>query len=682
MSCVSTWCHVLCQYMVLCPVSVCFDIYVTTWTPKPGKFHALDFYIDKCRRDINKIKFNNPPKRFNISLEERRALIHLRQREDIFIKPADKGGAVVVWHKQLYMDEAYRQLTDDQHYTQETEDMTSIHNNVIQQEINRLIVNGDLPKSAVHLIVPNPRTAKFYILPKIHKANTPGRPIVSACNCPTERISSFLDDIMQPIVHSLPSYIKDTTDALQTFQNYRFSSSSNKLVFSMDVKSLYTSIPHSEGLKALRHFFDKRTHKYPPTETLLCLAELVLTNNSFSFDNKYFRQLNGVAMGTKMGPSYACLFMGYLEETIFKSYRGPTPDLYKRFIDDIIGASSLPQEHLEQFIQYMQSFHPAIEYTYSITHKQLPFLDTEMTPTDDDTISTSVYYKETDSHNILRYDSSHPTSCKNSIPYAQFIRLRRICSDNTDFHEKAEEQTQFFLNQGYPEDIIETAFSKVKNQPRHSVLQYQDSSTDVNKRIPLVLTYHPTNIQVKNVIFENYPIISTNHETRDIFDQPPLLSWKKDNNLQHLLVSSATSHPSGSNKPCNRPRCKTCKYITDTKAVSCHKSKFNVTDTFTCTSTNLIYCIQCLKCNKLYIGETMRRLADRSAEHLKSITDHNIHLPVAVHFNQADHSIDDYSIFGLKLTHNSHHRKELEKRLIFKLNTTQPHGINLKFSFT
>ena len=326
-----------------------FDNKQTNWTPKPGKFHALDFYIDKCRRDINKIKFNNPPKRFNNSLEERRALIHLRQREDIFIKAADKGGAVAVWHKQLYMDEAYRQLTDNQHYTQENEDMTTIHNNFIQQEINRLIVNGDLPKSVVHLIVPNPRTARFYILPKIHKANIPGRPIVSACNCPTEIISSFLDDIMQPIVHSLPSYIKDTTDALQTFQNYRFSSSSNKLVFSMDVfdvKSLYTSIP-------------------------------------------------------------------------------------------------------------------------------------------------------------------------------------RICSDDTDFHEKAKEQTQFFLNQGYPEDITETAFSKVKNQPRHSVLQYQDSSTDVNKQIPLVLTYHPTNIQVKNVIFENYPIISTNHETRDIFDQLPLLSWKK-----------------------------------------------------------------------------------------------------------------------------------------------------------
>ena len=198
-----------------------------------------------------------------------------------------------------------------------------------------------------------------------------------------------------------------------------------------------------------------------------------------------------------------------------------------------------------------------------------------------------------------------PTSCKNSIPYAQFIRLRRICSDDTDFDEKAKEQIQLFLNQGYPEDIIETAFSKDKNQPRHSVLQYQDSSTYINRRISLVLTYHPTNIQVKNVIFENYPIISTNNETRDIFDQPPLLSWKKDNKLQHLLVSSATSQPSGSNQPCNRPRCKTCKYITDTKAVSCHKSKFSVTDTFTCTSTNSIYCIQCLTLNKLYIEETM-----------------------------------------------------------------------------
>ena len=84
------------------------------------------------------------------------------------------------------------------------------------------------------------------------------------------------------------------------------------------------------------------------------------------------------------------------------------------------------------------------------------------------------------------------------MPHSQW---RRICIDGTDFHEKAKEQIQFYRNQGYPEDIIKTTFIKFKNQPRLSVLQYQDNSPVVNKRIPLVLTYHPTNIQVKNVSF-------------------------------------------------------------------------------------------------------------------------------------------------------------------------------------
>ena len=197
----------------------------------------------------------------------------------------------------------------------------------------------------------------------------------------------------------------------------------------------------------------------------------------------------------------------------------------------------------------------------------------------------------------------------------------------------------------------------------------------------LVITYHPTNIQVKNIIFQNYHILTDNHETKDLFVQPPLLSWKKDNNLHNILVSSTSTHSTGSNQPCNRPRCKTCRHITDVNTVFGPTRKFTIVDTFTCTSTNLIYCIQCAKCNKLYIGETMRRLADRSAEHLKSITDNNVHLPVAVHFNTPGHSINDCSIFGLKLTQNSENRKQMERQLIFKLHTTQPHGLNLKFSF-
>ena len=71
----------------------------------------------------------------------------------------------------------------------------------------------------------------------------------------------------------------------------------------MDITSLYTVIPNGEGPLALKHFFDLRTVKEPSSETLLRLAELVLTLNCFSFADSYCKQINGVAMGTKWDPA-------------------------------------------------------------------------------------------------------------------------------------------------------------------------------------------------------------------------------------------------------------------------------------------------------------------------------------------------------------------------------------------
>ena len=70
-----------------------------------------------------------------------------------------------------------------------------------------------------------------------------------------ELISSFLDRIMTPVVKSLPSYIIDSTNALKIFRDFNFSGQ-DKLIFPMDITSLYTVIPNSEGLQALKHFFD------------------------------------------------------------------------------------------------------------------------------------------------------------------------------------------------------------------------------------------------------------------------------------------------------------------------------------------------------------------------------------------------------------------------------------------
>ena len=87
---------------------------------------------------------------------------------------------------------------------------------------------------------------------------------------------------MAPIVRSLQSNVKDGQYALQSFRDFNFLGE-DKLIFTMDSTSLYTVIPNGEGFLPLKHFFDLRTVKKPSSETLLRLAELVLTLNCFFY---------------------------------------------------------------------------------------------------------------------------------------------------------------------------------------------------------------------------------------------------------------------------------------------------------------------------------------------------------------------------------------------------------------
>ena len=103
-----------------------------------------------------------------------------------------------------------------------------------------------------------------------------------------------------------------------------------------------------------------------------------------------------------------------------------------------------------------------------------------------------------------------------------------------------------------------------------------------------------------------------------------------------------------------------------------------------CTSANVIYCITCTLCKKLYIGETGRRLGNRFREHLCDIEkdDKDASKPVARHFNLPNHSKEHMCICGLFLHQaTTDSRKNLEQRFIFQIGTLNPHGINEHFSF-
>ena len=340
-----------------------FNKKISTWTPLNGKFSALDHYIDRCRRGISSQNYTRRTNITNLSQEEQQAIRELRGRSNIVVKPADKGGAVVVWSRDLYIQEANRQLSDDRFYQRLEADPTQDYQKIVKDTLKDMVATCELPPTAQHLVVTTPRTSRFYILPKIHKPGNPGGPIVSACSCPTENISAYLEEVMAPFVRNLPTYIKDTNHALRVFDSFSFDDmdARSRFLFTMGIKSLYTVIPNDGGLEALAHFLDQRTNKEPPTHTLTRLAELLLTLNAFSFNGQHYRQTGGVAMGTKMGPNYACLFVGFVEEQIYANYTGFLPQLHKRYIDDVVGVAQCTRLELEQFIDYVCNFHPALQ---------------------------------------------------------------------------------------------------------------------------------------------------------------------------------------------------------------------------------------------------------------------------------------------------------------------------------
>lgn len=654
----------------------------STWTPREEPNPTVSTYIARCRAEIGDISNLPKLKTNNLSKAERDALKSLKQRNDIVIKPADKGGSIVVWQKELYLQEAERQLSNSEYYTKEEYDKTAENNKVLEETIREEIENGNLSKEATCLINPAPRTSKFYLVPKIHKPNNPGRPIVSACNCPTERVSSFVDSILQPLVTSLPSYTRDSSDTISKVKSFHANASDKVLIFTMDVKSLYTVIPHNDGLIALKHFLNKRPVLEPPTDTVLRLAELILTLNSFEFNSEFFKQRTGVAMGTKFGPSFANIFLGYLEEQMHTTYNGITPELYYRFIDDIFGITTMPLEDLNSWMDAMRSMHEAIEFTVEISESSVHFLDTTFTICEDNTIKTSVYFKPTDSHTYLRYSSFHPKATKDAIPYSQLVRLRRLTSDDSEFKERQKELLGYFQDRDYPLEVLQKAESKTQGLSQDRALETKERIVS-DPKIPFVTSHHPHAAKVFKVLQKNWEVFQTDVTTTNLFKDPPMLSRRRGKNLKDILVrTSVTSEEElAGTYRCGRRQCNTCIHTYNGTTIAGPDATFHVKSSFSCTTKNVVYCILCINCGKLYLGETKRMLAERFREHLRDITKKKTTSPVAQHFNSAGHSIDDIVVCVLRQYENDAQRKEGEMRLIQRLGTLDPKGLNLDFSY-
>ena len=194
---------------------------------------------------------------------------------------------------------------------------------------------GSVLRNTTLLIISNSRTPIFYMLPKIHKPNNPGRPVISSVNGHTEKLSAYMDEFLRPLAQTLPSHIRDTTDFVIRLKNLG-RVAENSILATLDFSSLYTNIDTDDGLAIIEEVSVNTGQIRPSAKTLTCLLEKVLKSNNFTFDNHNFIQVKGTAMGTRAAPNFANVYMGRFEGAfVYRTEWSHYIIDWVRFIDDI-----------------------------------------------------------------------------------------------------------------------------------------------------------------------------------------------------------------------------------------------------------------------------------------------------------------------------------------------------------
>ena len=250
----------------------------------------------------------------------------------------------------LYVSKIEEHLSDPTTYKELNSDPTQAIRNDVLSTLDYLHKTHRIEDETKHLTPSKPaHTPPFYGLPKVHKPNIPLRPIVSACDSPTDQLSNYVTHFIQPLVEILPSYIWDSKYFLQLLESLPLLPE-NAILVTADVTSLYTNIPHEESIESVLHYMKLHANTLPPDapspHTIGILLEIILKNSNLSFREKYFLQLVGTVMGTKATPPYANLFMGRHKETIWEAFTWAI-SFWKRFIDDIFLIFLCSTEHLK-----------------------------------------------------------------------------------------------------------------------------------------------------------------------------------------------------------------------------------------------------------------------------------------------------------------------------------------------
>ena len=392
------------------------------------------------------------------------------------MKP-DKGNGVVILDKDDYNQKIDTILADTSKFQLLNEDPVKVtlqRENQVKSLLKKLKAENALSEKNYNELYPTgSRIGILYGLPKIHKPSMPLRPILSSVNHYSYKLAKFFIPLLTPLTTN-PFIITDSFSFVQELLNSDIDSR-NVFMASFNVVSLFTNIPVNETIGIISNalFSDHQFfHGFNRSEFEKLLS-LSVKNCHFIFNGRLYQQVDGVAMGSPLGPLFANIFMSFHEQKWLNNCPSSfKPLLYRRYVDDcfLLFRSS---DHVPFFLDYLNQQHTNITFTTEIERDgKLPFLDIDIFRSDRK-FATSVYRKPTFTGLFTNFNSFIPLAYKQNLVSCLIHRIFNLCSSYENFHTQLEVVRKLINSNGFPShmfDRIVRRFLEHTFDPRPPVL--------------------------------------------------------------------------------------------------------------------------------------------------------------------------------------------------------------------
>ena len=214
------------------------------------------------------------------------------------------------------------------------------------------------------------------------------------------------------------------------------------------------------------------------------------------------------------------------------------PLVWKRYIDDVFSLWDTSLEEVNAFIEQANRYHPTIRFTAEMSDKEITFLDTRVYKgarfEKESILDTHTHFKPTETFQYTHFKSCHPPGVKKGFVKGEALRLLRTNSSKETFEENINKFKENLRLRGYPNNLIEKVLSEVKFSDRKAALK---NKTKASKEIlPFVTQYNPCVPNLKHIFMNKWHLIESQPLLRQIYKEPPLISYKRGRSLKDILV--------------------------------------------------------------------------------------------------------------------------------------------------